>query len=64
MEGKRLGDSSFRACDLARGGEPILISERAATRSLKPSDRIATRIAQVGPRTQISGAVLPYERGA
>jgi hypothetical protein len=36
-------DTSFRARDLVRGGEPVLISERSATRSLKQWDRIATR---------------------
>jgi hypothetical protein len=57
-------DTSFRARDLVRGGEPVLISERSATRTLKPWDRIAARVIQVGSKTQISGAVLPYERGA
>jgi hypothetical protein len=54
-------DTSFRARDLVRRGEPVLISERSATRSLKQWDRIATRVVQVGSRTQISGAVLPFE---
>jgi hypothetical protein len=55
---------SFRARDLVRGGEPVLISERSATRSLKPWDRIATRVVQVGSKTQISGAILPFDRDA
>jgi hypothetical protein len=55
-------DTSFRARDLVRGGEPIMISERSATRSLKQWDRIATRVVQVGSQTQISGAVLPFDR--
>jgi hypothetical protein len=55
-------DTSFRARDLVRGGEPVLISERSATRSLKQWDRIASRVVQVGSRTQISGAVLPFDR--
>jgi hypothetical protein len=55
-------DTSFRARDLVRGGEPILVSERSATRSLKQWDRIATRVVQVGSQTQISGAVLPFDR--
>jgi hypothetical protein len=54
-------DKSFRARDLVRGGEPVLISERSATRTLKQWDRFAGRVVQVGQRTQISGAVLPYE---
>ena len=40
--------TSFRARDLIRAGEPLLISERSATRSLKPWDRIAARVVQVG----------------
>jgi hypothetical protein len=55
-------ETSFRARDLVRGGEPVLISERSATRSLKPWDRIATRVVQVGSKTQISGAILPFDR--
>lgn len=55
-------DTSFRARDLVRGSEPVLISERSATRSLKQWDRIATRVVQVGSQTQISGAVLSFDR--
>ena len=54
-------DTSFRARDLVRGSEPVLISERSATRSLKQWDRIATRVVQVGSQTQISGAVLSFD---
>ena len=54
-------DTSFRARDLVRGGEPVLIGERSATRTLKQWDRFAGRVVQVGQQTQISGAVLPYE---
>ncbi len=57
-------DTSFRARDLVRGGDPILISERSATHSLKQWDRIATRVVQIGPQMHISGAVLPYDRDA
>jgi hypothetical protein len=57
-------DTSFRARDLVRGGDPILVSERPATRSLKPWDRIATRVLQIGSQMHISGAVLPYDRDA
>lgn len=55
-------DTSFRARDLVRGGEPVLISERSATRSLKQWDRIATRVVQIGSQTKISGAVLLFDR--
>jgi hypothetical protein len=54
---------SFRARDLARGGEPVLISERSATRSLKPWDRIAARVVPVGSKMQIGGGVLLFEMG-
>jgi Protein of unknown function (DUF2384) len=53
--------TSFRARDLIRTGEPLLISERSATRSLKPWDRIAARVVQVGSQTQIGGGVLVFE---
>jgi hypothetical protein len=52
---------SFRARDLARGGEPVLISERSATRSLKPWDGIAARVVHVGSKMQIGGGVLLFE---
>jgi hypothetical protein len=52
---------SFRARDLIRGGEPVLISERSATRALKPWDRIAARVVQVGSKMQICGGVLKFE---
>jgi len=44
-------DTSFGARDLLRGGDPILISERLATRSLKQWDRIATRVVQLAQLT-------------
>lgn len=53
---------SFRARDVMRGGEPVLISERSATRSLKPWDRIAARVLQVGAKTQIGGGMLVFNR--
>ena len=57
-------DASFRARDLVRGGDPILISERSATRSLKQWDRIAARVVHIGSHAHISGALLPYQREA
>jgi hypothetical protein len=55
--------TSFRARDLIRGGEPVLISERSATRSLKPWERIAARVVQVGSKMQIGGGVLAFDHG-
>ncbi|WP_027580039.1 hypothetical protein [Bradyrhizobium sp. Ai1a-2] len=53
--------TSFRLRDLIRGGEAILISERSASRTLKPWDRIAARVVQVGSQAQIGGGLLHYE---
>jgi len=52
--------TSFRARDLIRGGEPVLISERSATRTLKSWDRIGARVVRVGSQTQICGGVLAF----
>src|SRR5215203_1469975 len=51
---------SFRARDLIRGGDPLRVSERTATRSLKPWDRIGARIVKVGPDFILGGGVLPF----
>jgi hypothetical protein len=53
--------TSFQARDLIRNGEPLLISERSATRALKPWDRIAARVVQVGSQAQIGGGVLAFD---
>lgn len=57
-------DTSFLARDLVRGGDPIRITERSATRSLKPWDRIAARVLQIGAKTIIGGGVLPFDHDA
>ena len=51
---------SFLARDLVRGGEPVRVFERSATRGLSQWDRIAARVVTVLGKTQISGAVLPF----
>ena len=51
---------SFRARDLVRGGEPVLVTERSATQTLKPWDRIAARIVANGERQVIAGGVLAF----
>lgn len=51
---------SFRARDLIRGGEPVLVSERTATRTLTPWDRIAARIVQQGPKMILAGGLLAF----
>jgi hypothetical protein len=57
-------DTSFLARDLVRGGDPILVSERSATHTLKQWDRIAARIVQVRSKTMMAGGVLPFDRDA
>ncbi|WP_041802222.1 hypothetical protein [Rhodopseudomonas palustris] len=54
--------TSFRARDLIRGGEPVLISERSATLSLRPWDHLAARVVQIGSRMQIAGGALAFNR--
>jgi hypothetical protein len=51
---------SFRARDLIRGGDPLLVSERTATRTLKPWDRIAARIVHQGPKMILAGGLLAF----
>ncbi len=51
---------SFLARDLLRGGEPVEVSERTASRTLKPWDRIAARLVQQGERHVLSGALLAF----
>ena len=57
-------DTSFLVRDLVRGGDPTLVSERSATRSLKQWDRIAARVLRVGTQAIIAGGVLPFDRDA
>jgi hypothetical protein len=52
---------SFMARDLFRDGEPVRISERTATRTLKQWDRIAARVVGVRNKTIIGGGVLPFD---
>jgi len=54
-------DQSFLARDLVRGSEPVRVSERSGTRYLKPWDRMAARLVQVGPRTEMAGGALPFD---
>ena len=51
---------SFLARDLVRGGEPVLISERTATRTLKEWDRIAARIVVQGEKRILAGGLLAF----
>jgi len=52
--------ASFLARDLVRGGEPVLVSERTASRTLKDWDRIATRIVVQGQKRILTGGLLAF----
>jgi hypothetical protein len=53
---------SFLARDLVRGGDPIRVTERTATKTLVSWDIIAARIVTVRGVVQMTGAVLPVDR--
>jgi hypothetical protein len=55
---------SFLARDLIRGGEPIRVSEKSATRTLRPWDRIAARIVPLGGKSILTGGLLPFSMEA
>ena len=54
---------SFLARDMIRGGEPIRVFERSATRSLQQWDRIAARVVTVLGKAHITGALLAFDHG-
>lgn len=58
-------DQSFLARDLLRGGEPVRISEKSATQSLKQWDLIAARVVRTGSKVEMAGGVLAlsHEQG-
>jgi hypothetical protein len=49
---------SMLARDLVRGGQPVRVSERTATQMVKPWDRLAARVLQIGSRTEMAGGAL------
>jgi len=51
---------SFLARDLVRGGEPLRISERTATKSLTTWDRIGARVVELNGKLIIAGGLLPF----
>jgi hypothetical protein len=55
---------SFLVRDLLRGGEPLRISERTATKSLTTWDRIGARVIELNGKTMIAGGVLPFTHEA
>lgn len=52
--------ASLRARDLIRGGEPLLVVERTATRTLKDWDRVAARIVPQGEQMILAGGLLAF----
>ncbi len=48
----------LRARDLIRGGKPLLVTERTATRTLKDWDRVAARIVPQAGQTVLAGGLL------
>ena len=50
---------SFLARDLLRGGDPVMVQEMSATKSLRPWEKIAARIVEVRGKTLLAGGVLP-----
>ena len=51
---------SFWARDLVRGGEPVLVSERSATKALKTWDRIAARMVEHNGKMTMARGLLPF----
>lgn len=50
----------FLVRDLIRGDEPVRVSERSASQTLKQWDRIGARVVQVGGKYLLSGGVLSF----
>lgn len=51
---------SFMARDLVQGGEPVLVAERTATRSMLAWDRMAARLVTINGKTMMTGAALRF----
>ena len=51
---------SFLARDLVRGGDPVKVTERTATRTLRQWDKIGSRIVPEGNGHVLFGALLPF----
>jgi hypothetical protein len=51
---------SLMARDLVRGGDPMLVSEGTATKTLKQWDRVAGRIVPVLDKNVFAGGLLPF----
>jgi hypothetical protein len=47
--------------DLVRGGDPVRVTERTASRTLRRWDRIAARLVPTGAETVFGGGLLPVD---
>lgn len=56
--------TGFLARDLIRGGEPVQVSERSASRTLTAWDRIGARIVAVGGKHVLTGGLLSFTTDA
>ena len=45
--------------DLLRGGPPVRVSEKTASRTLKQWDRLAARLVPLGSKVELTGGLLP-----
>ena len=54
----------FMARDLLRGGEPVRVTERTATRSLAQWERIGARVVSLNGTYVIAGGLLPFSQEA
>jgi hypothetical protein len=52
--------SGFLVRDLIRGGDPVRVTERSASQTLKQWDRIGARVVIVGGKHILSGGVLSF----
>jgi len=52
---------SFLARDLVRGGEPLRVKERSATKVLRPWERIGARIVPIAGTYRMCGGLLLYD---
>jgi len=56
--------AGFLARDLIRGGKPVRVEEKSATKGLVKWDRISTRVVNVSGKVHISGGLLHFDRDA
>ncbi|MBP8235351.1 hypothetical protein GS397_26305 (plasmid) [Sphingobium yanoikuyae] len=52
--------SGFLVRDLIQGGEPVRVSERSASQTLKSWDKIGARVVMAGGKHVLSGGVLSF----